>query len=88
MVTSAQKIKTEKPLGYSVRSKFNAGDLVAWKNLSSMTKLGLIKEIYCKEQGGRPVVFARVFLVKDGKKNLPLCEEEIIIIRLRLVSKA
>jgi len=77
----------KKGLGCSLAAKFRIGDLVAWKDLSEATKAGIVKDIYYKEQGGRPVAYARVFLVKDGKKNGPLREEEVIIIKLKLLSE-
>ena len=80
-------MKKNESLGHSATKKLGIGDLVAWKELSGSSKLGIIKEIYTKVQGGRPVAYARVFLVKDDKKQSLLHEEDIIIIKLRLVSK-
>tara|TARA_B100000427_G_C15381369_1_gene539055 strand:- start:325 stop:576 length:252 start_codon:yes stop_codon:yes gene_type:complete len=80
-------MKKNESLGHSATKKFGIGDLVTWKDLSGPQKLGIIKEIYTKMQGGRPVAYARVFLVKDDKKQSLLHEEDIIIIKLRLVSK-
>ena len=80
-------MKKNESLGHRAAKKLGIGDLVAWKELSGSSKLGIIKEIYTKVQGGRPVAYARVFLVKDDKKQSLLHEEDIIIIKLRLVSK-
>lgn len=80
-------MKKEKGLGCSIASQFKVGDLVAWKELSEAAKAGIIKEIFYKQQGGRPVAYARVFLVKDNKKNGPLREEEVIIVKLKLLSE-
>ncbi len=82
-----QKMKRNESLGYSAIKQFDIGDLVGWTDLAGPQKLGIIKEIYNKMQGGRPVVYARVFLIKDDKKQTLLREEEIIIIKLKLVSK-
>tara|TARA_R100000008_G_scaffold67249_1_gene44311 strand:- start:1013 stop:1300 length:288 start_codon:yes stop_codon:yes gene_type:complete len=81
-----QKMVKKKGLGCNTISQFKVGDLVAWKELSEDCKAGVIKEIYYKEQGGRPVAYARVFLVKDGRKSGPLREEEVIIVKLNLLS--
>jgi hypothetical protein len=80
-------MKKNESLGYSVAKKFGVGDLVTWKDLAGPQKIGIIKEIHTKIQGGRPVAYARVFLLKDDKKQSFLHEEDIIIIKLRLVSK-
>jgi|TARA_S200000501_G_C20556461_1_gene626839 hypothetical protein len=77
----------KKGLGCNIALQFEVGDLVAWKDLSEAAKAGIIKEIYYKQQGGRPVAYARVFLVKGCKKNSPLRVEEVIIIKLRLLSE-
>ena len=41
------------------------------------------EEIYTKIRGSRPVAYARVFLLN----NEPFIEEEVLIIRLKLLSK-
>ena len=78
---------TEKPkaLGFKFAKQLNIGDLVTWKDLGkeSKKKFGVIKEIYTKIRGTRPVAYARVFLLN----NEPFIEEEVLIIRLKLLSK-
>ena len=71
-------------LGIQFVKDFNIGDLVTWKELAnSDKKYGIVKEIYTKIRGTRPVAYARVFLLN----NEPFIEEEVLIIRLKLLSK-
>ena len=78
---------TNKPnaLGFKFAKQLNIGDLVTWKDLGkeSKKKFGVIKEIYTKIRGSRPVAYARVFLLN----NETFIQEEVLIIRLKLLSK-
>ena len=72
-------------LGIKFADDLDIGDLVTWKDLGKVTKrkYGVIKEMYTKIKGSRPVAYARVFLLKnDG-----FTEQEVLIIRLKLLSK-
>ena len=77
--------KKEKALGIKFGDDLSIGDLVTWKDLGkhSKKKYGVIKEFYTKIKGTRPVAYARVFLLKEAGFN----EEEVLIIRLKLLSK-
>ena len=77
--------KDEKALGIKFGADLDIGDLVTWKDLGkhSKKKYGVIKEFYTKMKGTRPVAYARVFLLKETGFN----EEEVLIIRLKLLSK-
>ena len=50
---------------------------------NSNKKCGIIKEIYTKIKGSRPVAYARVFLISDDIFS----DDEVLIIRLNLLSK-
>ena len=72
-------------LGIRFSDDLDIGDLVTWKDLgaNSKKKYGVIKKIYTKIRGTRAVAYARVFLLKnDG-----FTEQEVLIIRLKLLSK-
>jgi uncharacterized protein YijF (DUF1287 family) len=71
-------------LGIRFIKDFDVGDLVTWKELAnSNKKCGIIKELYTKIKGTRPVAYARVFLIGDDAS----CDDEVLIIRLKLLSK-
>ncbi len=71
-------------LGIQFVKDFNIGDLVTWKELAnSDKKYGIVKEIYTKIKGSRPVAYARVFLISEDAFS----DDEVLIIRLNLLSK-
>ncbi len=80
-------MKEKDAFGSSALSDFAIGDLVTWKKLGNSSKFGIIKEVYLRNIGGRPVAYARVFLLHDSEKIAHLCEEEVIIMNLKLLSK-
>ncbi len=77
--------KKENALGFKFAEQLNVGDLVTWKDLGkhSKKKFGIIKDLYTTIKGTRPVAYARVFLLN----NETFVEEEVLIIRLKLLSK-
>ena len=72
-------------LGIRFADDLDVGDLVTWKDLGpeSYKKYGIIREMYTKIKGSRPVAYARVFLLKKDS----FTEQEVLIIRLKLLSK-
>jgi len=72
-------------LGIRFADDLDIGDLVTWKDLNpeSSKNYGVIKEMYVKIKGSRPVAYARVFLLKKDS----FTEQEVLIIRLKLLSK-
>ena len=60
---SDTETKKANALGFKFAKQLNIGDLVTWKDLGkeSKKKFGVIKEIYTKIRGTRPVAYARVF---------------------------
>ena len=84
-IMSATETNKTNALGFKFAKQLNIGDLVTWKDLgnSAKKKFGIIKDIYTKTRGSRPVAYARVFLLN----NETFIEEEVLIIRLKLLSK-
>ena len=76
--------ESKSALGIQFIKDFSVGDLVTWKELAnSNKKCGIIKEIYTKIKGSRPVAYARVFLISDDIFS----DDEVLIIMLNLLSK-
>tara|TARA_R110002020_G_scaffold223954_3_gene433337 strand:- start:549 stop:791 length:243 start_codon:yes stop_codon:yes gene_type:complete len=48
--------------------QFNVGDLVSWAKIQKRFS-GVIEEMFLKDQGGRQVLYARVFDFAEQKKH-------------------
>ena len=46
---------------------FNVGDLVSWAKIQKRFS-GVVEELYLKDQGGRQVLYARVYDFAEQKK--------------------
>ncbi len=80
--------KLNKPLGHTSIGKFNVGDLVTWKEIgATVFCMGVIKKLYFKKEGGREVVYAKLLLQNSNKKEDFFCEDEVLIMKLKLLSK-
>ena len=47
---------------------FNVGDLVSWAKIQKRFS-GVVEELYLKDQGGRQVLYARVYDFAEQKKH-------------------
>ncbi len=80
--------KLDRPLGHTSVSKFDVGDLVTWKEIgATVSCIGIIKKLYFKREGGRDVVYAKLLLQSTDKREDFFCEDEVLIMKLKLLSK-
>ena len=52
--------------------EFDIGDLVSWSKIQKKFS-GVVEELYLKDQGGRQVLYAKVFDFSEQKKYDVLC---------------
>tara|TARA_R110002110_G_scaffold321260_3_gene533791 strand:+ start:699 stop:968 length:270 start_codon:yes stop_codon:yes gene_type:complete len=82
------RTESDKPFGHTSMRKFNVGDLVSWKEIGApVSCMGIIKELYNKQEGSRNVAYAKLLLQKSDTKEDFFCEEEVLIMKLKLLSK-
>ena len=81
-------IELDKPFGYASIGNFSVGDLVSWKEIGApISCIGVIKKLYKRQEGGRDVAYAKLLLQNNNKKEDFFCEEEVLIMKLNLLSK-